>query len=303
MSNVIWKRITKQRQARLERAAALFNARQAREVHPDGTFGAYGIWQPSDAERQTCCEKLRMPTRRWPYSLIQHCRTATHVAQLCDVPKAALKETALANRWETGYLPVYYTDGAFRSCVDLNVYRLGQEMPTKPMPEQLKTRGVLNARERRVWKQQGAYEVYATPDAAMKDALSVSVYPTHILKVQVAGRHAASCSGRSVYERLKPIDIATDVGSSRIMGGTFQVLLPQHETTVRIPILRAATLDIAIGIVLDCRLPIGTKLYSYLYRKPVWELTPAIAEFLDKAACWAVGTAELLQPQQTRWCS
>lgn len=322
MSNVIWQRITKQRQARLERAAALLNARQAREVHPDGTFEKHGVWYPSDTERQPCCEGLRNPTRKYPYSLIVHCRTAKHIAHLCDVPKALLKQTAVAMpHWETRYVPVQYTEGEFRACVapedgsHIAMCDLGQEMPLSTLPAAIKDGSVLNARERRNCSRQGGgYAVYPAPDAAMKAELTV--HPTHILKVQVAGRHAmyGTDDERQVYERLKPVDIAVDVGNSRVIGGFLALLLPQQKPPSGyrrvpnshwrgVPLIHAETLDIAINAVIESRLPIGTKLYSPLYRKPVWELTPAIAEFLDKAACWAVDTAEQFQRGQTRWCS
>lgn len=295
MSNVIWQRITKQRQARLERAAALLNARQAREVHPDGTFEKHGVWYPSDTERQPCCEGLRNPTRKYPYSLIQHCRTAKHIAHLCDVPKALLKETAAAMpSWHTMFQPVHYANGAFRDCrAPEREYRLGREMEQQPA---------------------NGFSIYPAMQAVLvAPQPKGAAMPTHILKVHVSGT-STQPNGKTVWKRLKPVEVAADLGRDRRFGGIFWLWIPdwhpchaweknavhpsRRALTLRI---NAETLDDAIAMCLVAKLPVGTKLAKYGHL--VWELTPAIAEFLDKAACWAVDTAEQFQRGQTRWCS
>ena len=134
-----WKRMTKQRKARLHNAAVLLKQRQERVVNPDGAFDEKGAWYPSDAERQPCCEGLASPTRRYPYSLVVHCRTAKHVAHLCDVPVDRLRETAnkLPELPSVGYLPVtlslegrntMHPHDVFVSCADVN-RRYGLETP------------------------------------------------------------------------------------------------------------------------------------------------------------------------------
>jgi len=59
-----------------------YQARQNREAHPDGHFDRGGRWYPSEAERQVCCSSIRPPSRKWPYSLLKHCRSLCHVANL-----------------------------------------------------------------------------------------------------------------------------------------------------------------------------------------------------------------------------
>ena len=65
-----------------ERAKAIYADRQNRREHPDGTFDGGGRWYPSDTEQCPCCDKIRSPSRRWPYSLMLHCRSYGHIKHL-----------------------------------------------------------------------------------------------------------------------------------------------------------------------------------------------------------------------------
>lgn len=56
--------------------------RQDRDAHPDGSFDNGGRWYPSAAERASCCSDVRGPSRAWPYSLMQHCRSRPHLRTL-----------------------------------------------------------------------------------------------------------------------------------------------------------------------------------------------------------------------------
>lgn len=60
-------------------------ARQRRDRHPVGWFDSAGRWYPSESEIRECCERIRAPSRNWPYPLMLHCRTAKHVAALFAV--------------------------------------------------------------------------------------------------------------------------------------------------------------------------------------------------------------------------
>lgn len=77
--------------ATLEKAAEEYRKRKSRGKHPDGQFDGGGRWYPSAPERQDCCSRIRQPSRSYPYSLMVHCRTARHVAQLYGVPEAELR--------------------------------------------------------------------------------------------------------------------------------------------------------------------------------------------------------------------
>ncbi len=72
-------------------AAEEYLARKERSAHPDGSFDRASRWYPSDDEWQDCCAGIREPSRAWPYSLMVHCRTLVHVANLYDVDEADLR--------------------------------------------------------------------------------------------------------------------------------------------------------------------------------------------------------------------
>lgn len=77
----------------LEGAVALFIARRERALNPSGTFDKGGRWWPEGDEHRSCCN-VRAPSRAYPYSLMVHCRTAEHVAQLCGQDAAAIRKAA-----------------------------------------------------------------------------------------------------------------------------------------------------------------------------------------------------------------
>ena len=77
---------------RLERATSEYADRQERRAHPDGQTDKGGRWYPSASESQPCCRDVRGPSRSFPWPYMRHCRTMRHLAQLYDVPEAALKK-------------------------------------------------------------------------------------------------------------------------------------------------------------------------------------------------------------------
>ena len=78
----------------VEKAARTYINRQSRREHPDGKFDNGGRWYPSETGRCECCDHVRYPSRRWPYSLMLHCRTAKHIANLYGVSARELKREA-----------------------------------------------------------------------------------------------------------------------------------------------------------------------------------------------------------------
>lgn len=66
------------------RVDRLYRARRARLAHPDGRFDRAGRWYPAESEWRACCARIRPPSRRWPYSLLLHCRTRRHVWHLVN---------------------------------------------------------------------------------------------------------------------------------------------------------------------------------------------------------------------------
>lgn len=83
---------------KIEAAARCYINRQSRIEHPEGEFDNAQRWYPSDEEEQECCAGIRSPSRSWPYSYMQHCRTMTHVAHLHGVEERELRRQVRAIR-------------------------------------------------------------------------------------------------------------------------------------------------------------------------------------------------------------
>ena len=78
----------------LDDAVRVYWDRRDRREHPEGQFDNAMRWYPSNEEQQTCCRAIRTPSRAYPYSLMVHCRTAQHVANLCGVETSELRRAA-----------------------------------------------------------------------------------------------------------------------------------------------------------------------------------------------------------------
>ena len=72
-------------------AVRAYHRRQARQEHPEGTFDKAGRFYPDADEQCPCCDHIRSPTRAYPMSLMVHCRTATHIANLYGVDVKVLR--------------------------------------------------------------------------------------------------------------------------------------------------------------------------------------------------------------------
>ena len=77
--------------SKLDKAAREYLARQARESHPKGEFDNAQRFYPSQQEHQDCCDDIRPPSRTYPFSLIKHCRSIEHVANLFEVDVTELR--------------------------------------------------------------------------------------------------------------------------------------------------------------------------------------------------------------------
>jgi len=81
----------------LSRAFVDFESKSNRITDPDGCFRNTG-WYPSGKERQRCCRGVREPSRKYPFSLRDHCRTLTHISHLHGVDTVALRSVASVQR-------------------------------------------------------------------------------------------------------------------------------------------------------------------------------------------------------------
>lgn len=71
--------------------------------HPVGRRNSAGRWYPAACEEAECCAKIRWPSRAWPNSLWNHCKTQKHIRTLYGVsPKAFKRALALVLLSEGG---------------------------------------------------------------------------------------------------------------------------------------------------------------------------------------------------------
>jgi hypothetical protein len=78
----------------VKEAAILYLRRQERLEHPAGGFDYAGRWYAGEMEKCACCDKVKAPSRNFPLTVSQHCRTAKHIAALFGLPKEDILETA-----------------------------------------------------------------------------------------------------------------------------------------------------------------------------------------------------------------
>ena len=76
----------------LEKAAREYISRKNRDSHPSGDFDKAGRWEPDAEEWCDCCDYIRTPSRAYPFSLMIHCRTMEHIANLFCVDKSDLRK-------------------------------------------------------------------------------------------------------------------------------------------------------------------------------------------------------------------
>jgi hypothetical protein len=72
-------------------AAVEYLLRKWKRAHPKGHTEKGMKWYPVDEENQDCCKSIRQPSRAYPWSLMTHCRSLTHVANLYGVDETEVR--------------------------------------------------------------------------------------------------------------------------------------------------------------------------------------------------------------------
>ena len=80
------------RKEKIEQTVQTYLNRKHRSEHPEGKFDKQMRWYPSEREKCECCEWIRQPSNAYPYSLLLHCRTMKHVANLYGITEKELKD-------------------------------------------------------------------------------------------------------------------------------------------------------------------------------------------------------------------
>lgn len=76
---------------KMEMALQCYFRRKERTENPSGNFDKQGRFYPNSEELQPCCTYIRIPSKNWPYSLMVHCRSAEHIANIFGVEVKELR--------------------------------------------------------------------------------------------------------------------------------------------------------------------------------------------------------------------
>jgi hypothetical protein len=73
-------------------AVKCFMDRQLRTENPSGYFDNAKRWYPHETEECKCCSYIRTPSRAYPFSIMTHCRTVNHIANLYKIDVTELRK-------------------------------------------------------------------------------------------------------------------------------------------------------------------------------------------------------------------
>ena len=76
---------------KLDKAAQEYLNRKSKKTFPKGSFHNHK-WYPSEEEKRNCCFAIRHPSIKFPYSLLGHCRTIKHIANVFGVKLSDLEK-------------------------------------------------------------------------------------------------------------------------------------------------------------------------------------------------------------------
>lgn len=63
-----------------------------RILNPQGYFDNGGRWYPDTEEQASCCSSVRSPSRTFPYSYLNHCRTMKHIAEKNNIEVSEIRK-------------------------------------------------------------------------------------------------------------------------------------------------------------------------------------------------------------------
>jgi len=200
------------RQENNEFVDRIYAARKSRASHPEGTFDRHGRWYPSESEECSCCRKIRVPSRRWPYSLLHHCRTRKHVEKV--VQKLGEDNCRLLAEAEKGEARMSDRRPPNRKCPDGVAYKIVALGEDGRMYSVFDGSSWILFKERRETPRRGhrgGFYVYATADQAMRAQFPSNSrligMPKALVKCKAGGRYCIYGSGKLSFEKVTPVNV------------------------------------------------------------------------------------------------
>lgn len=186
----------------VEVAYKVWLSRRFRDTDPSGIMNDHG-WDPTPRERRGCCAAVPEPTSVFRHSLLRHCRSKLHVAELFGITESSLssriarnKPTARRNEGENYYKAVALVDGRYISIFDGRTeYNLGQQVEDRV----------------RQWYGGGIYVSLTLEDAQVAHLPNCSALlaaPRVILRVRAEGKSCIYDNGDLAFSHVTPLVVA-----------------------------------------------------------------------------------------------
>lgn len=189
---------------KLSQAVERYYDLQSRRVHPAGRFDNAQRWTPTTQEREKCCDSIRTPTRNYPYSLMVHCRSISHVAI-----KFGIDESEIRRAYNRRFPPkreggdMYYKmvaqlpDGRLVSVYDGETeYKIGQVIEQHAKQNH---RGGIYVYRSIAEAQNAEFP----PRSALPDL------PRICLRVNASGQYCVYDNGKLAFSKVIPIEIVS----------------------------------------------------------------------------------------------
>lgn len=106
---------------------------------PSGRSDNGGRWYPDDGEKCDCCDKVRSPSRSYPWSLWKHCKSKKHIKNWVLKQTDPTYKEALNMTKETAPLYLDTKDPMF---IYVRDHLLGYHLDSRPVTKKPITSGV-----------------------------------------------------------------------------------------------------------------------------------------------------------------
>lgn len=182
-----------------QEAVREWQARQVGAPIPGRFVLPDGAWWPHRDERQRCCGWIKPPTKARPFTLLEHCRGAQHIATKYRISERSLR--AAIKEGDTGgefYVIAVDRRGQLLSIFEPEVeYRLGE-----------------TGADRQPMKGRGGYLVFKTVADAMfakangsvLDRVTLESWPKRIVKVRAEGA-LTRFKSNLIFSRITPLEV------------------------------------------------------------------------------------------------
>ena len=195
----------------VEYAYKVWLSRRFRDTDPSGIMSNHS-WYPTPKECRGCCAAVPEPTSVFRHSLLRHCRSKLHVAELFGITESSLssriernKPSARRREGENYYKAVALVESRYLSIFDGRTeYNLDQQVEDRV----------------RQWYGGGIYVYLSLEDAQAAHLPKCSALidaPRVILRVRAEGKWCSYDNGNLAFSCVTPLEVVRDVPSEEAL--------------------------------------------------------------------------------------